>query len=205
VLCEAPDAEALPCSVVSSLNIQQHSSTQTLIVSTSAHVSSLLEDLRQAPPSQALLTTGVDTIDTTTEPSPVVPVVNRNSRHPVPRAHTRRLLLLQSRWIGKRIEIFQRQVCSGWDLMFRTYNIRPSGWPSFLYAWDGDVASLRRLFETGYASINDRTADGRTLLHVHSDHVSRNGESSLIIPTVCGVESSWTDDRIPQRRRCRSG
>ncbi|KIW89809.1 uncharacterized protein Z519_09238 [Cladophialophora bantiana CBS 173.52] len=151
--------------VVNSLNIQQHSSTQTLIVSTSAHVSSLLEDIRQSPQSQsaqALLITGMDT---STGLNPIIPAARRNTKHRVPKEYTRRLLLLHSRLLGKRIELLYQQAYSGWNLLFRTYNIRPDSWLAFQYVKGGDVASLRQLFDSRQASIFDRGTDGQTLLH----------------------------------------
>ncbi|KIW71376.1 hypothetical protein PV04_03552 [Phialophora macrospora] len=162
-------AQMAALNALSVLNVQKHSETHTLIVASSASVSAIVQDIRQqsiSSPSTALVSpSGNAVAQDVSEP------VRSNSceqsrRRQWVNVRTRRLLRLQSRYLGRALEIVQQQACGAWTYGFRTYNFRPRDAPVFRYAQYGDIVALQQLFQTGQASILDRDPDGETLLHL---------------------------------------
>ncbi|ETI23224.1 hypothetical protein G647_05022 [Cladophialophora carrionii CBS 160.54] len=154
---------------MSLLNIRKHSETHTLIMTSTASVSAIVQDIRQASISstfKALLSHSGDTVQRDT--SDAVHSSSWKPRHQQRwvNVRTRRLLLLQSRLLGKAFEFVQQQACGAWTYGFRTYNVRAWNEPVFRYVFDGNIAALQNLFHKGQASILDRSPCGDTLLHI---------------------------------------
>ncbi|OCT54931.1 hypothetical protein CLCR_02790 [Cladophialophora carrionii] len=162
-------AQMTVLNAMSLLNIQKHSETHTLIMTSTASVSAIVQNFRQASissTSTARLSPSTDTVD-----QEVSDPVHSNLWKPSHQqrwvnVHTRRLLLLQSRLLGKAFEFVQQQACGAWTYGFRTYNIRARDEPVFQYVEDSNIAALQNLFHKGQASIFDRSPRGHTLLHI---------------------------------------
>jgi hypothetical protein len=63
-------------------------------------------------------------------------------------------------------EIARIDAEQGWDLKFRTYNVRPLDSPIFQYCKEGDLEGVKRLLRAGQASLLDVTPSGGSLITV---------------------------------------
>jgi hypothetical protein len=169
---------------MSLLNIQKHTETHTLIMASSASVSAIVQDIRQhsvSSHSTALVSPIGDTLgQEVSEPFPTNSREQSRHRQWV-NVRTSRLLRLQSRLLGRALEIVQQQACGAWTYGFRTYNIRPRHAPVFKYTADSDIVALQKLLQTGQASILDRNHEGLTLLHVGTSKSDSESKSVLTL------------------------
>ncbi|KIX08582.1 uncharacterized protein Z518_03238 [Rhinocladiella mackenziei CBS 650.93] len=151
---------------ITALNIQQHSSTQTLLVTTQVHMSSALEDIRRTPraltaPSRRSIRAPND--DGKDEALTRTGHAGDRSPHWASQ-DTTRLMLFQSRLLGKGIDVFRQKAYGGWAYVFRTYNVRKFPKEIYGYIEEGNITALRQLFRSQQASIYDRDTEGWSLL-----------------------------------------
>lgn len=190
---------------MSTFNIQQHSSTQTLIVSSSAHVSSLIEDIRRAP--QMARSTAVSNCSSSnpTQQGAILAVTGQTDNdvcRPWTNVRTRRLMRLQSRLLGKGLEFIQQQAYGAWTYGFKIYNIRPRNSSVFRYAEQGNIVTLQQLFTTNQASAYDRDEFGWTLLDVSPVWSARSCNGMLTALKVCLSRFSGPDNKVSEATRC---
>ncbi|KAJ9612083.1 hypothetical protein H2200_003678 [Cladophialophora chaetospira] len=162
-------AQMTSLNAMSMLNMRQHTETQALILSSSASVAAVVQDLHQMPQSAAITIPGSTTCTTLIhEGSRPAPSSSSNDsrRQQWAEVRTRRLMLLQSRLLGRAIEFVQLHACGTWSYGFRTYNFRPADAPVFKCVRDSNVVALQKLFQSGQASVLDRNPHGETLLHI---------------------------------------
>jgi hypothetical protein len=164
--------------------MQKHTETHTLIMASSASISAIVQDIRQHPvssPCATLVSSSGDPLgQEVSEPAPTNS--REQSRHRrLVNVRTSRLLRLQSRLLGRAIEIVQQQACGAWTYGFRTYNFRPRDAPVFEYTRRSNVVALQKLFQTGQASILDRNPGGETLLHVGTSKSDSESRSVLTL------------------------
>lgn len=70
-------------------------------------------------------------------------------------------------WLVNRAwNLYASKACNGWNFTIRQYNVVPHNSLVFMYALDGDVIGLQRLFDKHEASPLDCHEDGWTPLHV---------------------------------------
>ena len=144
------------------LNMRQHAEMQNLVVSSSANVAAIVRDIQQAPQSMSLLAPSSPHDGTVAQS-----ISNRGThRQHWNNIRTRRLMLFQSRLLGKAFELIQQQACGAWTYGFRAYNIRDWDAPVFVYFARNDIVALQVLIKSGQASLLDRDPVGETLLHV---------------------------------------
>jgi hypothetical protein len=63
-------------------------------------------------------------------------------------------------------EIARIDAEQGWDLCFRTYNVRPLDSPIFQFCMEGDLEGVNKLIRHGEASLLDVTPTGESLVTV---------------------------------------
>ncbi|KAK5271567.1 hypothetical protein LTR96_003392 [Exophiala xenobiotica] len=151
------------------LNMQQHATTQTLVISSSAAILALPFRNPQAyyDHTHGALSTPGQPPSPDAEDNSNHLVVTSTQQRPNPcrqRLQTTSILIWQSSWLGKRVE-FLRITASGVPFFgIKTYNTVPNYSPIFGAVRDGDVAAIQRLFQDKHASIYDRNEHGETLL-----------------------------------------
>jgi hypothetical protein len=156
---------------LNALNLQQHATTQTLIISASSATPALPFRSPQAhyDHTHGAISTLDQTPSSDAEDDPKQLVVTSTQQRPSPcrqRLQTTSILILQNSWLGKRVE-FLRIRASGVPFFgIKTYNIVSWRSPIFGAVRDGDVAAIQRLFQDKHASVYDRNEWGDTLLHV---------------------------------------
>ncbi|KAK4938591.1 hypothetical protein LTR10_021022 [Elasticomyces elasticus] len=145
-------AQMATFSAMNALSLQQHASTQALV----------LTALSVAPPlhsggdcgdgqSQSFTPKAAQMICTdNTDPSGQRPNVNTDL----------------NLWLGKRFDVIRERALGVSTFTIRTYNIVPWNSLVFRVVSDGDVAELQALFQKKEATIFDRDEYGNTLLHV---------------------------------------
>jgi len=166
------------------LNMRQHcgdANTHAVILPQAS--TAIVQDLQQMSRSVALQipahpkTGGLvheDSRRLSTTPS------KRSSRQLWTSVRTKRLMLLQSRLLGRAIELVQLNTCGAWTYGFRTYNLRPYDAPIWRHVRESNVGALQELFQTRQASILDRDPQGLTLLHVGEIQDSSNQSLCLL-------------------------
>ncbi|KAH9894487.1 hypothetical protein F4778DRAFT_794537 [Xylariomycetidae sp. FL2044] len=70
-------------------------------------------------------------------------------------------------WLsGRAWELYSSRAQGAWQWSLRSYNTRPVDSEVFSVVMEGDIDSLRRMFDMGLASPYDRTRSNKTLLHI---------------------------------------
>ncbi|KAI1617598.1 hypothetical protein EDD36DRAFT_413314 [Exophiala viscosa] len=153
-------AQMATLSVMSTLNLQQHASTQTLVISAMIMASKLDNgdnvERRLCKPNVAQ-STCTGTMDSHHQSC----IFNSDTVAQIEKCPARR----RSLWLGKRFEIIRDRAGGMSTFTFRTYNILPRDAPVFFLARRGDVAGLQALFQRRDGTIFDRDENGQTLLH----------------------------------------
>ncbi len=170
------------------LSVRQHVETQSLVVSSSANVAAIVQDFQKASQSVSLVAPSTPRSGTVAQSA----TNKRIHRQHGSNVRTQRLMLLQSRLLGRALEMFQQQACGAWTYGFRTYRIRDWDAPVFKHVVEDNIAGLQDFFESGQASLLDRDPSGETLLHVGS---SIFGFRSKPVLTITSLPARWRKRR----------
>ena len=156
---------------MNALNLQQHATTQTLIISGSTATPTQSNSNSQGQLYQSGVALSI--LDNTPSPDAeghvqiLVGSTTQKRQNPCRQwLQSTSLLILQSTWLRKRVELLQIRASGASFFGIKTYNIIPSDSPIFDAVREGDVAAIQRIFQDKHASMYDRDQWGNTLLLV---------------------------------------
>ncbi|KAL1983712.1 hypothetical protein VTN96DRAFT_9968 [Rasamsonia emersonii] len=101
-------------------------------------------------------------------------------KHGSRKKQTRKVRLKLPPFLGGKVwEVYSDRVLTEWTFRLRSYNVIPELSLIFIYAWNGDLAGIKRLLQERRASVFDCAPNGWTAFHVSKMASSRGVEEEI--------------------------